>query len=377
MRGFAGPLLALLLIAIVEALYALGVPIISPAVVMLIPIVYTAAASTTRATLLAGMLAFAYLARHFYLNRSEYRSYEPGLHADDLSRLAVFSIAAVGLVAIARYRDRQREVQQSLQRAYEAAVEAEGARSQFLAVVSHELRTPLATIIQYTDLLIARIGGELTDDQAEMLRRIEGASLHLRAMIQQLLDYAQLGRGTADPPTIEPVELGTLVRTAVALLEPSAAEKALRLTVVVPDTPVPCHTDPGRIRQIVLNLVENAIKFTDRGEVRVTLRDGGPAFELEVSDTGVGIPDDVRNRVFEPFWQGEHALTRRRGGLGLGLAIVRDLVAGLGGEVLIRSEVGEGSIFLVRLPRPAIDTRAPASASSPPAPAPPATSAML
>jgi len=377
MRGSVGPVLALLLIAIVESLYALGVPIISPAVVMLIPIVYTAAASSTRATLVTGLLAAAYLARHFYLNRSEYISNEPGLHADDVSRLAVFGIAAVGLVAIARYRDRQREVQQSLQRAYEASLEADRARSQFLAVVSHELRTPLATIIQYTDLLSARIGGEVTDDQAEMLRRIESASLHLRGMIQQLLDYAQLGRGTADPPTMEPVELGTLVRTAVALLEPSASAKALRLTVVVPDAPVHCHTDPGRIRQIVLNLVENAIKFTDRGEVRVTVRDGGPAFELEVSDTGVGIRDDLHDRVFEPFWQGEHAMTRRRGGLGLGLAIVRDLVAGLGGEVLVRSAPGEGTLFLVRLPRPAVNALEADASSSPAAPTSPPRHAML
>jgi len=363
MRGYIGPVLAILLIAVVEVLYSYGAPVISPTVILLLPIVFAAAYSGMRTTLATGAISLAYLARHLFINRSEFVSEAQGLSPDDLSRIVVFLVAAFGLVTIARLRDRQRVVQASLERAYAASVEAEGARSQLLAVVSHELRTPLATIIQYTDLLNARIGGEISAEQAEMLARIETASLHLRGLIQQLLDYAQLGRGTADPPRVDEVELVGLLRGVVALLEPVAAEKGLELRVEVPMETMSFRTDPRRLRQIVLNLTDNAIKFTEAGIVLVRLHADPPDIAIEVSDTGVGISDEALPRIFEAFWQSEDALTRHRGGLGLGLAIVRDLVTGLGGEVMVRSDPARGSVFLVRLPglpagtEPAQDSR--------------------
>jgi signal transduction histidine kinase len=349
MRGYIGPVLAILLIAVMEVMYSSGAPVHSPKMILLLPIMFAAAYAGMSAALATGAIALSYLVRHLYIDRREFVSGTPGLSQDDLSAIAVFLVAALGMAAIARFRDHQRGVQASLERAYAASVEAEGARSQLLAVVSHELRTPLATIIQYTDLLIARIGGDLSAEQAEMLARIETASLHLRGLIQQLLDYAELGRGAADAPRIEEVEMAALVRGVVALLEPVAAEKGLELRVEVPMETVSFRTDPRRLRQIVLNLTDNAIKFTDAGGVVVRLRPDAPDVEIEVSDTGVGISDEALPRIFEPFWQSEDALTRHRSGLGLGLAIVRDLVAGLGGAVMVRSEPSRGSVFLVRL----------------------------
>lgn len=323
---------------------------ISPSVVLLLPIVYTAAFSGWRATAVTGLLAVLYQFRHYSLNRGEYVSPGMGVSLDDVSRILLFAVAALGLVAIARYREEQRRIQLSLEAAYRAAVEADRAKTQFLAVISHELRTPLTAIIQYTDLMNAGIGGEVNRDQREMLQRIEHGALHLRGLIQRLLDYAHLGRGEATVYS-EPTDLVQLVDQAVAMLEPMAAARGLALSAELPGAPLPVETDPDRARQIVLNLVENAIKFTDRGSVTVRLRAELGAYVLEVADTGVGIPEAAVPRIFEPFWQGEDALTRRRGGLGLGLAITRELVVALGGEIRVESREGAGSVFTVVLPR--------------------------
>jgi signal transduction histidine kinase len=340
------------MVGLVEGLYDLGAPVISPSVLLLLPILHTAAYASWRITGLTGSVALLYLLRHSYLNRSEYISYAHGFSADDISRIVIFAVAVAGLMAIAQYREQQREVQLSLQKAYQGSLEANRAKSDFLAVVSHELRTPLTTIIQYTDLLTAGIGGAVNAEQRQMLERIEDGALHLRAMIQQLLGYAQIER-SGPRIHLETVDLAKLVRLAAALLEPSANEKGLRLQVDIPPGECPVETDPDKVRQIVLNLTENAIKFTEVGQVSVLLQCSAASALLSVSDTGIGIPADAMGRIFEPFWQGEDALTRKRGGLGLGLAITRELVAALGGEIGVQSEVGRGSTFTVRLPRPA------------------------
>jgi signal transduction histidine kinase len=342
----------------VEALYDFGVPVISPGVVLLLPILYTASYASVRATALTGVLAIGYLLRHYNLNRSEYVSEGLGISADDVSRILIFAVASLGLVTIAHYREEQRRAQTSLQAAYQSAVETDRAKSQFLAVVSHELRTPLTTIIQYTDLLSAGIGGAVTADQREMLQRIEHGALHLRAMIQHLLDYAQLERGGA-AIQMESVNVVQLVRHAVALLEPHASARGVELRLELPPAEMLLDTDPSKLRQIVLNLTENAIKFTEQGSVAVRVEAEPGACILTVADTGIGIPADARLRVFEPFWQGEDALTRQRGGLGLGLAIVRELVIALGGEVALQSTVGQGSVFTVRLPHAAAGSAPP------------------
>jgi signal transduction histidine kinase len=350
-RAYLGPVLALTLIALLEGLYDSGIPVISPSVVLLLPVVFAAANAGWRATTATVVVAVAYQFRHYYLNRGEYVSLATGLSADDFSRILIFLVAALGLVAIARYRDQQRQAQLSMEEAYRTAVAANQAKSRFLAVVSHELRTPLTAIIQYTDLLDAGVGGELGRDQKQMLRRIEGGALMLRALIQRLLDYAHFERGEVRVRK-ERLDLVVLVRETASLLEPMAAEKGLELRVEPPSEPVPADTDPDRLRQIVINLAENAIRFTDQGTVTVGLAAVASEPVLWVADTGVGIAPEALPRIFEPFWQGEEALTRRRGGLGLGLAITREVVTALGGQIAVESEVGRGSVFRVTLPRP-------------------------
>jgi signal transduction histidine kinase len=351
-RVYLAPLLALGLIGLVEGLYDLGLPVISPEVVLLLPPLYAASTAGWRVTALTSGLVAIYMLRHTYLNRVEYVSSSASISADDISRIIIFVVAVTGLVAIARYRERQRSTEGSLQEAYRNALEANRAKSGFLAVVSHELRTPLTAIIQYTDLLNAGIAGQVNPEQREMLQRIEGGALHLRAMIQRLLDYARL-EGGGSAARRETVDLAHLVRHAVSLLETTAAEKGLEMRLVLPHAECPLHTDADRIRQIVLNLVENAIKFTETGSVTVEVGREPGGWLLRVTDTGIGIPPEARGAVFEPFWQGEDALTRTRSGLGLGLAITRELVTTLGGTIELASEQGRGTTFTVRFPEPA------------------------
>jgi signal transduction histidine kinase len=346
---YLAPLLALILIGVVEGLYDVGLPVISPEVVLLLPPLFAASTAGWRVTALTSALVGLYMLRHTHLNRVEYVSYSSSISADDISRIVIFAVAVTGMVAIARFREQQRRTEVSLQDAYRTALEANRAKSGFLAVVSHELRTPLTAILQYTDLLSAGIPGQLNAEQREMLRRIEGGALHLRAMIQRLLDYARL-EGGAGSSVRGTVDLAEITGHAVALLETTAADRGLELRLALPEAPCPARTDADRVRQIILNLVENAIKFTETGSVAVELRRDADAWLLQVTDTGIGIPPESHAAVFEPFWQGEEALTRRQSGLGLGLAITRELVTTLGGTIGLQSEVGHGTTFTVRLP---------------------------
>jgi signal transduction histidine kinase len=234
-------------------------------------------------------------------------------------------------------------------RLLQEAQAASQAKSQFLATMSHELRTPLTAIIGYDELLLNELWGPLTDRQRQQLERIRVSAWHLVTIIDQILTFSRAEAGR-EQAAREPVELTQLVRDTMTMLEPQAAAKDLHLELHLPREPVWAQTDAGKLRQILLNLAGNAVKFTERGSVEVTLVPGDTV-EVQIRDTGGGVaPADVE-RIFEPFTQVDQSNTRAQGGTGLGLTVSRRLARLLGGDIHLDSELGRGSTFTLALPR--------------------------
>jgi PAS domain S-box-containing protein len=233
-------------------------------------------------------------------------------------------------------------------RLYHQAQDASRAKGDFLAVISHELRTPLNAIMGYSDLLDARISGDLTDKQRRQIDRIRASARHLLQLIEEILSFARIESG-GEEVRPELVDAATLVDEVVAVTEPLAAGKGLDFRIDA--TPgIALETDAGKARQVLVNLMSNAVKFTERGSVTLRMRQQGEHIVFEVADTGVGIPADQLDRIFDPFWQAERPNTRRVGGTGLGLSVSRRYVRLLRGELAIRSEPGRGTCVTVTLP---------------------------
>ncbi|HST60332.1 MAG TPA: ATP-binding protein [Longimicrobium sp.] len=235
-------------------------------------------------------------------------------------------------------------------RLYARTAEANRAKSDFLAVMSHELRTPLNAILGYTDLFLAGIPEPLPVSMVPQVERVQGAGRHLRDLIEEILSFARL-EGGREEVVMEPLDLAGLARETAAISEPLALERGLGFRLEVPAGPVQARTDTRKVRQILLNLLANAAKFTEHGEVVLSLEDAGADAVLRVRDTGVGIAPANLERVFEPFWQADQRLAREHGGSGLGLAVARQLARLLGGDVTAQSTPGAGSTFTLRLPK--------------------------
>ena len=229
------------------------------------------------------------------------------------------------------------------------AEEANAAKSAFLATMSHEFRTPLNAILGFADLLDLEVTGGLTDGQRVHLTRIMAAGRHLLGLIEEILAFSRLHAGREDV-TLEPTDLCGLVRETAELVFPLATSRGLALHVHTPEPHAIVTTDVGKVRQIVLNLLSNAVRFTDAGEVSVELELDGDAAVVRVRDTGIGIASDQAEWIFEPFSQVTQSLIARRGGTGLGLTVARQLARLLGGDVELASAPGQGSTFSVRLP---------------------------
>jgi signal transduction histidine kinase/CHASE3 domain sensor protein len=230
---------------------------------------------------------------------------------------------------------------------YRSTLAASEAKSTFLATMSHELRTPLNAIIGYQSLLKEGIDGSLNESQLVQLSRIRAGADHLLSLIDEILTYSRVEAGK-EVVRLDEAELRPIVDDAVTMVTPLAKAKRLNVRVDVPDARL--VTDAGKLRQILVNILSNAVKFTDRGEITLRARLNGDEARFSVSDTGLGIATENQQRIFEPFWQVEQSSTRRAGGTGLGLTVSRSLARLLGGEVSVESKLGDGSIFTLTLP---------------------------
>jgi two-component system, NarL family, sensor histidine kinase BarA len=255
-----------------------------------------------------------------------------------------------------------------LQVAYDRLRELDRLKSNFLATVSHELRTPLTSIIGYSEMLKEGIPGDLNDEQTEFVTTIHQKGEQLLELIQSLLDLSKLESGTMSLKRRD-VDCGALARDVALTLTPTARKKNVVLQAEVEPSLPAFYGDGERLRQVLLNLIENAIKFTPQGgRVQLSVRlakelahspDGGgvvlgtgqrTVLELRVADSGIGIPEEQRERVFDAFYQVDNSATREIGGSGLGLSIVKRLVDAHDGRIQIESNQPTGTVFVVRLP---------------------------
>ena len=268
---------------------------------------------------------------------------------DEDERAFVVSLGVMCAQAIMRGRLTIAE-----RRARETAELANQAKSQFLRTISHELRTPMTAVVGYTGLLVDEVSGPITPVQKDHLRRMRKSSEHMLALIEELLGFAKLDAGE-DEVRVQRVLAAEVVDEALGVILPLAEKKGLRVRVEMPDTPIELDTDPLKLRQILVNLLANAVKYTDEGDVVLILRIDGIGAEVrvyfEVTDSGRGISSADQQHIFESFWQADQTLTREVAGTGLGLAVARQLARLLGGDVVVaRSELGHGSTFVASLP---------------------------
>jgi signal transduction histidine kinase len=259
-----------------------------------------------------------------------------------------------------------RRVISEAKKAWAAADAANRSKAEFLAVMSHELRTPLNSIGGYVDLLEMELRGPLTQAQKSDLARIKRSQEHLLGIINDILNFTRL-EATEVKFDIIDVPLRALIADLEDVVSSLARAKSLIYECDSPAGSVYARTDPDKLRQIMINLLSNAVKFTSvGGRVSVTCTVNERTISIHVKDNGRGIPSDKLEAVFEPFVQLERGLTRTTEGTGLGLAISRGLARGMGGDVLVESQVGVGSVFTVTIPLARPRTRPTPSNSAPP-----------
>jgi signal transduction histidine kinase len=227
--------------------------------------------------------------------------------------------------------------------------EASKHKSQFLANVSHELRTPLNAVLGYTELILNSVYGEMPEKARGVLDRIQQNGRHLLGLINEVLDLSKIEAGQL-VLTLADYSLKTVVDTVYIAIEPLAKQKSLVLKAEVsPDLP-PGRGDERRLTQVLLNLVGNAIKFTDNGEIGIKASSVNGSFEVAVRDTGPGISATDQTKLFQEFQQADNSITRMKGGTGLGLAISKRIIEMHGGKLWVESTVGHGSTFFFRIP---------------------------
>lgn len=260
------------------------------------------------------------------------------------------SRAAVLAQTLDEMRQRLETALGDAQDARASAEEANLAKSAFLATMSHELRTPLNAMIGYADLLQMGIPVKIPEESAQMVSRISLSARHLLELIEEILTFSKLEAGE-EVINLEIVPLQIIIDEVIALSEPLTLVKGLvyETDIRVGDTQI--NTDPRKLRQILVNLLGNAAKFTSEGKVRFEAYDEMDNFVFRVTDTGMGIVAADLEQIFEPFWQSNNGTTRTAGGTGLGLTITRRLARLLGGDVRVTSELEHGTMFEVRLPR--------------------------
>ncbi len=264
-----------------------------------------------------------------------------------VSAVAITSMLVTACLMVLRELNERRRLMERLERARDAALTLARKRTDFLANMSHEIRTPMNGIIGTSDLLLQT---PLNRDQRELAETIRYSADALLAIVNDILDFSKIEAGKMAIDASD-FELRTLVEQAVETVAATAARKSLEIvTLVYRDVPEQARGDAGRLRQVLLNLISNAVKFTDKGEIviRVTKLDeteSGVTLRFSVTDTGIGVPKEAQADIFEAFTQADASRSRRFSGTGLGLAISKRLVSLMGGEIGVESEPGKGATF--------------------------------
>jgi signal transduction histidine kinase len=258
-------------------------------------------------------------------------------------------VAAATFLVLGASIVERRRAEESLRHAHETVMEANQAKAEFLAVMSHELRTPLNAIAGYAELMSMETPDRITDTQRAYLTRIRSNQEHLLAMIEDVLSFAKVEAGRLSI-TMETVPLCAILDALEVVIAPDLQRKELSLVRDACDPSLAVRADPERLRQILINLLSNAVKFTGRGGiVGVGAVRDGEMILVRISDTGIGIPADQLERVFEPFYQVDRGMKRGYPGIGLGLAIARDFARAMGGDLRLESQPGKGSAAIVEL----------------------------
>ena len=281
--------------------------------------------------------------------------------------VAMLALVAVAFLRTARLLLAERETLAELARARDEALAASRAKTAFLATMSHEIRTPMNGVLGLNDLLLTTT---LDERQRQYAEGVRGAGHSLLAIINEILDFSKIESGHLELEEIDYDVVGLVVAVGELMGEPAAGAGLTLTTTCDPDVPPALRGDPGRVRQVLLNLVGNALKFTADGEVAVRVARDPDGLRFSVSDTGIGVEES--DRLFEAFSQADSSTTRKYGGTGLGLAICRELVEAMGGRIGVDSVVGRGSTFWFTLPLvvahdPSVAVRPEPAAAPPPA----------
>ena len=355
--AFRNGLLMIIAIALIEGLARASIRVPTPGAILLLPVAYAAFTGGIRVGLVNAVIMSLY---------ALYRFATPGTFlqysSDNVQTILTLVVAAGGMaLMIGSLKQHIEDLNNTLEQrvgdrtaqlanANQALEQASLAKDRFLASMSHELRTPLNAIIGFTGTLLMRLPGPLTADQEKQLNTVQQNAQHLLALINDILDLAKIETGSIDMP-LEQVECQSVIDEVAASLRPLAERKSLQLLADCPVEPIEVQANRRALSQILINLVNNAIKFTEQGSVRITLEQPQDrCVAIHVADTGIGMRPEDQERLFQLFTQIAHAQTRQQEGTGLGLYLSQKLASLLGGHITVQSAPGRGSTFTLTLP---------------------------
>lgn len=312
------------------------------------PLIWAALRFGTRGAVTSSALVTVIAVFYTAMGRGPFAQGE--LHGNLLALQTFAGISGATFLVLGASIEERRRGAKDLNAAREIAESANRAKAGFLAVISHELRTPLNAIMGYVELLILEIDGPLNAGQRGILERIRQSQRHLLSLIEDVLGFAQVEAGRLSF-TLQPVRVRDAIASIEPIIEQESKKKQLTLSIVEAPLELAVRADPDKLRQVLLNLVTNSIKFTPpNGSVSIFAERERGRVKIDVKDTGIGISAKNLGHVFDPFFQVDQGGTRKFPGVGLGLSIVRDVVLAMEGDVEIESEPGKGTTVSVILP---------------------------